>query len=255
MTLKKYRKAFYTKEGQGIQLLMDFKILMQFLILIYQQQILIPNAGTDKEDPDALYIIVLSAVVNSHYSEVDEEEERRTSEKRRFSEVRRYKEDEVRRTVDLNVYQKAKIKCSLREIWRNPEKEVPSLKPSYVSLRNEDMKWKRIDLVYCCGGINFVSGGIRNEVLIVQADQVKYKKKSSQIEYYYRMKEMEPFTRGGIGHSEAEYYDFGLLDKHSLTNRTGEVVSITHLNKLEAIKSILNVFNNVARSKRCYILW
>lgn len=51
------------------------------------------------------------------------------------------------------------------------------------------------------------------------------------------MKQMEPFTKGG-GHDEAEFSDLGLLDAQSLTGKTGEVVIVSHLNKLEVFKIV-----------------
>lgn len=51
------------------------------------------------------------------------------------------------------------------------------------------------------------------------------------------MKQMEPLTIGSIGHVDAEIFNLELLDKHSLTDIIGEVVSVTHLEKLEVVKN------------------
>lgn len=55
------------------------------------------------------------------------------------------------------------------------------------------------------------------------------------------MKQMKPFARGGIGHVDAKYFNLEILDKHSLTDRNSEVVSVTNLEKLEAVKIFLMV--------------
>lgn len=52
---------------------------------------------------------------------------------------------------------------------------------------------------------------------------------------------MKPFARGGIGHVDAKYFNLEILDKHSLTDRNSEVVSVTNLEKLEAVKIFLMV--------------
>lgn len=38
----------------------------------------------------------------------------------------------------------------------------PPLKSSYVPIRVEDLKWKRIDTIDCSKRMNFISGGIMN---------------------------------------------------------------------------------------------
>lgn len=43
------------------------------------------------------------------------------------------------------------------------------------------------------------------------------------------MKQMEPFTRGEIGHTDTEFSDLGLLNSRSLTEKIGEVVTAKHL--------------------------
>lgn len=70
-------------------------------------------ANTDKEYLDALNITILSEVVNSHNAEVNAKE-------RRISDKRRYKEEEVKRVVEIaEAYYKAKIKGSMMEKWCN----------------------------------------------------------------------------------------------------------------------------------------
>ena len=73
--------------------------------------------------------------------------------------------------------------------------------------------------------------------------------------YYHKMKQMKPFTRGGIGHAEAEFPDLGLLHTNSLTNRIREVVTIAHLSKLEAVKIVHDGFDGAeVKDKMLYFI-
>lgn len=65
--------------------------------------------------------------------------------------------------------------------------------------------------------IKFTSGGTRTEVSAVEDDQDNHVNDPSWIEYYQKMKQKKPFTRGGIGHTNIEFTNLELLDSHSLT--------------------------------------
>lgn len=81
------------------------------------------DAFTGEEYLNVLNIIVPHAIVDSH-----------NAEEGRISDVKSYKEEEVKRVLNRSeAYNKAKLKGSMREKWCNP-KEIPNLKPSYVSL-------------------------------------------------------------------------------------------------------------------------
>lgn len=114
--------------------------------------------------------------MNSHNAEVDDEE-RRVLEERRISEEGGNKEENIRRVVDRA---ECTIKLNSKVLrWKNGEiikNKVPNLKPSYVIIREEDMKWMRIDYIHCSGSINFVSKEIRNNVPTAKDDQVEYVK-------------------------------------------------------------------------------
>lgn len=91
--------------------------------------------------------------------------------------------------------------------------------------------------------MNFVSSGVRSETSNVVDAQDKFVKKLSWIQYYHKMKHMEPFTRGGIGHTDAKFSNLELLDSHSLTNMSGEVVTASQLDKLEVVKIVNDCFD------------
>lgn len=66
------------------------------------------------------------------------------------------KKREVKMVVNREeVYTIKQLIASMWEKWCNPEKEISHLKPSYASIRDEDIKWKMIDFVNCSGRINF----------------------------------------------------------------------------------------------------
>lgn len=64
------------------------------------------------------------------------------------------------------------------------------------------------------------------------------------------MKQLEPSTRGDIGHVDAEFFDLELADKHPLTNTIGVVVRVTHLEKLEAVKLVSDGFDGADRNEK-----
>lgn len=59
-------------------------------------------------------------------------------------------------------------------------------------------------------------------------------------------------TRGGIEHVHAEFYNLDLAEKHSLIDRIEEAVSEKHLEKLKAVKIILNGFDGADRKEKMF---
>lgn len=93
------------------------------------------------------------------------------------------KKREVKMVVDREeVYTIKQLIASMWEKWCNPEKEISHLKPSYASIRDEDIKWKMIDFVNCSGRINFFfSGGIGENVPMTEDDQNESEKETMWI--------------------------------------------------------------------------
>lgn len=69
------------------------------------------------------------------------------------------------------------------------------------------------------------------------------------------MKQMEPFTRGGIGHTYSKFSDLSLLDYQSRNDRMREIVTAIHLDRLEIVKNVNDDFDGVeAKEKIIYFM-
>lgn len=70
----------------------------------------------------------------------------------------------IRRDVDrAEANYKSNLRKSTWDRLCNPKKKVkPPLKSSYIHIREEDLKWNKIDTIDYTVGMNFVSGGIRD---------------------------------------------------------------------------------------------
>lgn len=112
-------------------------------------------------------LIILSTIVDSHNAEVDKEESKVAKEMI-------YNEEIARRNANkANAYYKERITGSKHYRWCDPSRQAPILMPSYATVRELEMKWKRASSFDFSGGfkfINFVSEGIRSEVSAAEDD-------------------------------------------------------------------------------------
>lgn len=72
---------------------------------------------------------------------------------------------------------------------------------------------------------------------------------------YSTMKEMQPFTRGGIGSKDAELIKILYADPHALTDRIGEKLTSSHLDKLEVVEIVHDHFDTAdGKDKKIYFM-
>lgn len=65
-------------------------------------------------------------------------------------------------------------------MWLNPKRKEYNLEKSYVTIKDRDMRWKRIDNLDCSGRINFVTRGTMTDLLTCEEvptnEKVEYDK-------------------------------------------------------------------------------
>ncbi|KAK1371557.1 hypothetical protein POM88_037649 [Heracleum sosnowskyi] len=198
-----------------------------------------PDTVQDPDESEILHevgLLILSTVVDSHNSEVDEEEEARRRE--------------IRRTTDreFNLYVQRLIKSS-KLLWKNGRRQQHQLEKSYVLEKEKDKKWKHIDTLECNRPINFQSGGIIPNLPGAAQAVSSQRSKALWMEKISRLKQMPHNTRVGIGHRDAEFLNMPYVDPHALVEFGGNLTS-EHLNNLQAVDIVLDYHDGAEKKEK-----
>ncbi|KAK1352207.1 hypothetical protein POM88_053471 [Heracleum sosnowskyi] len=194
------------------------------------------------QDPDESEILqevdlmILSTVVDCHNKEVDEEEEARRS-------------DITKRTdEDFNLYLQ-RLKLSNERKWRNSSRQESLLERSYAHEKEKDKKWKHISTLRCDTPINFQTGGIITNASSVVDLSDMTRSKALWLKMFSNLKQMSSYTRGGIGHRDAEFLNMTYVDPYSLTEIGGTLTS-EHLNNLLTVDIVIDCHDGFEKKEK-----
>ncbi|KAK1372305.1 hypothetical protein POM88_028498 [Heracleum sosnowskyi] len=194
------------------------------------------------QDPDESEIlqevdlIILSTVVDCHNKEVDEEEEAR-------------RRDITKRTYeDFNLYLQ-RLKVSNKRQWRNTSRQESLLERSYTHEKEKDKKWEHISTLKCDTPINFQTGGIITSASSVVDLSDMARSKTLWLKMFSNLKQMSSYTRGGIGHRDAEFLNMTYVDPYSLTEIGGTLTS-ENLNNLLAVDIVIDCHDGFEKKEK-----
>ncbi|KAK1402014.1 hypothetical protein POM88_001619 [Heracleum sosnowskyi] len=181
-------------------------------------------------------LIILSTVVDCHNKEVDEEEEAR-------------RRDITKRTYeDFNLYLQ-RLKVSNERQWRNTSRQESLLERSYAHEKEKYKKWKHISTLRCDKLINFQSGGIITSASSVVDLSDMARSKTLWLKMFSNLKQMSSYTRGGIGHRDAEFLNMTYVDPYSLTEIGGTLTS-ENLNNLLAVDIVIDCHDGFEKKEK-----
>ncbi|KAK1359921.1 hypothetical protein POM88_044395 [Heracleum sosnowskyi] len=200
---------------------------------------IVPDTVQDPDESEILQevdLLILSTIVDSHNSEVDEEEEAR---------IRK-----ITRTTnrDFNLYVQ-RLKLSNRRLWRNSSRQQPELERSYVLEKEKDKKWKNIDTLRCDRPINFQSGGVITSASSVANFSDSFRSKSLWLQMFSNLRQMTNNSRGGIGHRDAEFLNIPHVDPNALTEIGGILIS-EHLNNLLVVDIVIDCHDGTEKKEK-----
>ncbi|KAK1366762.1 hypothetical protein POM88_042323 [Heracleum sosnowskyi] len=198
-----------------------------------------PDIIQDPDESEILQevdLIILSTVVDCHNKEVDEEEEAR-------------RRDISKRTnEDFNLYLQ-RLKVSNERQWRNTSRQESLLERSYTHEKEKDKKWEHISTLKCDTPINFQTGGIITSASSVVDLSDMARSKTLWLKMFSNLKQMSSYTRGGIGHRDAEFLNMTYVDPYSLTEIGGTLTS-ENLNNLLAVDIVIDCHDGFEKKEK-----
>lgn len=199
----------------------------------------------DNEEVDLLIdirIIVYTAFIDSHNSEVDEEIfSKLEAERRMWAKAKDGEGRDTRRYVN-------NLMSSDPILWKDSRRKVFKLEKSYSSVKESEKKWKHVNNLKCNRSVNFHS--LRSVPSATEEVSDIEKSKNLWSNMHSFLKGMASYTRGGIGSKEAELLEVAHVDHYSLVDSTGEKLTTDHLWKLEAVDIVADSHDSAKKVEK-----
>ena len=146
------------------------------------------------------------------------------------------------------------MKQSDRQQWCDKRRTTPKLTKSYVTEKEKDKKWKSLETLRCDKPIKFQLGNLMTNLTDIEKSNDS-ENSPLWAEMFSNMRELQPHTRGGIGSTESEFLGIPYTDPHALVSKVGEKLTSAHLNKLEAVEIVHDIFDNASgKDKLIYFM-